>query len=186
MSGLERLPPRGPFILAPHHVSYLDAFVLSAVLDFELLRRTYWAAWTGVAFGPVFRLFRRLTHVVPVDSSRGAASSLAYGAAVLGSQHNLIWFPEGQLSRSGELLALKPGTGILLAHYPVPVIPVHIEGTRQALPPGSLVPRPGRMQVTFAAPLDLKQLASDGAGASQQERIMGALRAAMAHNCQAD
>jgi long-chain acyl-CoA synthetase len=181
--GLEQLPPRGPFILAPHHVSYLDAFVLSAALDFRLIRKCYWAAWTGIAYGPVLRSLRRLTHVVPVDSSHGAASSLAYGAAVLRSQHNLIWFPEGKLSCSGDVLELKPGIGILLAHYPVPVIPVHIEGTHKALPPGKLVPRPGRMQVTFETPLDPDNLAGHGSGATRQERITSALHDAMSRYC---
>jgi hypothetical protein len=60
------------------------------VLDFRLLSRTYWAGWTGIAFGPVFRVLRRLAHVVPIEQEKAAASSLAFGAAVLRSQHNLV------------------------------------------------------------------------------------------------
>ena len=179
VEGRGRLPAHGPFVIAPHHVSYLDSFALAAALDFRLLRETYWAAWTGVAFGPAFRVLRRLTHVVPIDPLRGAALSLAYGAAVLQRGHNLIWFPEGALSHSGELMPLKPGLGLLLARYPVPVVPVFVQGTREALPPGSKFPRPGRITVTFEQPLDPHDLERRGAGDHPQERMTNALFAEM-------
>ena len=44
------LPDRCPFIIAPNHVSYLDAFAVAAALDYSVLGRTYWAGWTGAAF----------------------------------------------------------------------------------------------------------------------------------------
>jgi long-chain acyl-CoA synthetase len=150
--------PAGPFVLAPHHTSYLDSFVLAATLSFNLLRRTYWAAWTGVAFGAGFRMLRRRTHVLPVDSSWGGASSLAFGAAVLRRRGNLVWFPEGKLSTSGELLDLQPGIGLLLARYPVPIIPVLLQGTSEALPTGRWLPRPGPIDVVFGRPIDTRGL----------------------------
>ncbi|HEX5914460.1 MAG TPA: AMP-binding protein, partial [Rubrobacter sp.] len=50
VQGSENLPDEGPFIIAPNHVSYLDAFAVAAALDYSVLRRTYWAGWTGAAF----------------------------------------------------------------------------------------------------------------------------------------
>src|SRR5689334_17111014 len=55
---------------------------------------------------------------------------LAFGAAVLHDKHNLVWFPEGGLSRTGHLMPLRPGIGMLLEHYRVTVVPVTFEGTR--------------------------------------------------------
>jgi len=178
--GRERLPEKGPFLLAPNHVSYLDSFVLAAALDFRLLADTYWAGWTGVAFGPLFRLLRRLCHVVPIDPDKAATSSLAFGAAVLQDQHNMVWYPEGGHSKTGELGPLKQGTGLLLERYPVPVVPVHLEGTRAALPPGRWVPRPGRIRIEFGAPLDPRELEKTGKGDQPHERITSALRDEMA------
>ena len=177
--GLSHLPAAGPFVLAPHHTSYLDPFVLAATLNFDLLRRTYWAAWTGVACGAGFRVLRRLTHVVPVDSSWGAASSLAFGAAVLRRRHNLVWFPEGKLSPSGELLDLKPGIGLLLARYPVPVVPVQLQGTWKALPAGKWVPRPGPIDVVFGPPIDSRRIAI-GDAKQAPDRIVSVLHQEMA------
>jgi long-chain acyl-CoA synthetase len=179
--GRWRLPEKSPFVLTPNHVSYLDSFVLAAVLDFNLLYETYWAGWSGVAFGPVFRVLRRLCHVVPIDPDKAAASSLAFGAAVLRSNHNMVWYPEGTHSKTGELGPLKQGTGMLLHRYPVPVVPVHIEGTRDALPPGRWVPRPGKhIQIIFGEPVDPRQLESEGEGDNPHERITSALRDKMA------
>jgi long-chain acyl-CoA synthetase len=178
--GRERLPKEGPLVLAPNHESYLDSSVLAAVLDFGLLSRTYWAGWTGVAFGPIFRVLRRLAHVVPIDPDRAAASSLAFGAAVLRDRHNLVWYPEGGHSRTGELQPLKPGIGLLLEHDPVPVVPVHLDGTRDALPPGRILPRPGRIRIAFGRPLDPRELERKGRGDRPHERITSALHDEMA------
>jgi long-chain acyl-CoA synthetase len=178
--GRERLPEKGPFVLTPNHVSYLDSSVLAAVLGFRLLSRTYWAGWTGIVFGPVFRVLRRLAHVVPIEQEKAAASSLAFGAAVLRSQQNLVWYPEGGHSRTGELQPLKPGIGLLLEHDPVPVVPVHLDGTREALPPGRVLPRPGRIRIAFGQPLDPRELQQKGKGDRPHERITNALYDEMA------
>ena len=80
--GLENLPERGPFVLAPNHVSYLDSFALAAALDDGRLRETYWAGWVGLLFqGPLTRLFSRVFQILPVDPERGLTSTLALGRA---------------------------------------------------------------------------------------------------------
>src|SRR5439155_25882836 len=75
VQGLEHLPGRGPFILVPNHVSYLDSPALAAALGYRRLRQTYWGGWTGVAFrNPVMRLMSRLAQVVPIEQERSALS----------------------------------------------------------------------------------------------------------------
>lgn len=175
VQGREWLLDKGPLVIAPNHMSYIDSPVLAAALEFNVLAETYWGGWSGVAFGPVFRVLRRLAHVVPIDPQRTAISSLAFGAAILRRGHNLVWFPEGGLSRTGQLQPLKPGIGLLLKRYPVPVVPVSITGTRDALPPGHWLPRPGCIQITFGEPLDPHQLERNGKGDEPHERIINAL-----------
>jgi long-chain acyl-CoA synthetase len=180
VQGREHLPKQGPFVLAPNHVSYLDSFVLAAALDYRLLRETYWAGWSGIAFGPMFKVLRRLTHVVPIDPDKAAASSLAFGAAVLRSKHDLVWYPEGTHSKTGKLETLRPGIGMLLQRYPVPVVPVRLQGTREALPPGHYLPRPGReIRILFGKPLDPHELEHKGEGDEPYQRITSALHEEM-------
>jgi long-chain acyl-CoA synthetase len=87
----------------------------------------------------------------------------------------MIWYPEGGRSKTGELQPLKPGTGLLLEHYPVPVVPVHLQGTREAWPPWRWVPRPGRIRIDFGEPLDPRELEKKGKGDQPHERITSAL-----------
>jgi long-chain acyl-CoA synthetase len=165
VEGLENLPDRGPFIIAPNHVSYLDAFAVAAALDYSVLRHTYWA---GVAFGnPLTRLVSRLAQVVPIDPRRAGLSNLALGAAVLRRGQNLVWFAEGERSPSGSLQPFKPGMGILLSYYPVPVVPVFIRGTYEAMPRGRFLRRLEQVTVSYGEPVDpdgLQIARADGPG----------------------
>jgi long-chain acyl-CoA synthetase len=70
---------------------------------------------------------------------------------------------------------------MLLHRYPVPVVPVRIKGTRDALPPNRWLPRPGRhIQIIFGDPIDPHQLEHEGEGDQPSERITNALHDKMA------
>jgi long-chain acyl-CoA synthetase len=175
--GIEHLPEEGPFVIAPNHLSYLDPFVIAAALGYRRLRRIYWGGWAGAAFSnPLNRLVSRLAQVVPVDPDRAGVSSLAFGAALLKREKNLVWFPEGQRSPDGELQPFKPGIGMLLDHFRVPVVPAFISGTHEAMPPGQALPRPKKVTVTFGQALDVYDLERQGDGEEPQDRIARALR----------
>jgi long-chain acyl-CoA synthetase len=178
--GLEHLP-REPWVLVANHASFLDPLVLSAALGRRELERSYWGGWTGVAFAnPLMRGISRLWRVLPIDQARGAGSSLALAAAVLKREGCLIWFPEGERSRTGRLLPFRPGIGLLLARFPRPVVPVSIRGTREALPRGRWVIRPHPVAVTFGIPLDPGQLVASGTPPEEAaRRIVRALEAAV-------
>jgi long-chain acyl-CoA synthetase len=174
--GLERVPARDSVVFAPNHRSLLDPFVIAAVLPLARLRQTFWGGATVWLFtNPLARWFSRIANVVPVDSRRAAISSLALGAAILQRRRNLVWFPEGRRSPTGELQRFLPGVGLLLERFKVPVVPVFIHGTDQAFPPGRLLPRPARVTVVFGDPLGPDELAKRGEGRETAERITNAL-----------
>jgi long-chain acyl-CoA synthetase len=176
VEGLEHLPKEGPFVLAPNHVSSLDPFAVAAALDYRQLRHIYWAGRADTAFSnPLKRLVGRLAHVVPIDSHRAVFSSLAFGAAVLKRREALLWFPEGHRSHTGELQPFRGGIGMLLHRYPVPVVPVSIRGTYEAMPPGKAWPRANKITVVFGKPLDPRELEQQGKGDQPQELIVQAL-----------
>jgi len=175
--GLENLPENRQWVLTSNHVSYLDPFALAAVLGWKHLRNTYWAGWTGVAFtNPVLRFLSRLGKILPVEPTRAARSSLAFGAIVLKKKKNLIWFPEGKRSPDGKLQDFKPGIGMLLEHFPVCVIPVFIHGTHEALPPGKFLPRLRSIRLVFGKPLDALELKREGRGEKPHQQIVSALQ----------
>ncbi|MDA8163544.1 MAG: AMP-binding protein [Desulfobacteraceae bacterium] len=179
--GLDAVPLHGQFVLAPNHVSLLDPFALAAALPFSTLRRTYFAGWTGIAFrNAFFRFVSRLARAVPIDPKRAVASSLAFAAVVLKRGENLIWFPEGERSPSGSLQAFKPGLGMLLDRYRVPVVPAFIRGAYEALPRGRSWPRFTRIVIDFGEPVHPGELVRRGEGGPPPVRITRGLHERMA------
>jgi long-chain acyl-CoA synthetase len=180
-AGLERVPEE-PWVLVANHVSFLDPLVLSAALGRRRLERSHWGGWTGVAFAnPLMRGVSRLWRVLPIDQARGAGASLALAAAVLKRKGCLIWFPEGERSRTGRLLPFRPGIGLLLARFPRPVVPVSIRGTHEALPRGSWLIRPRPVTVTFGTPVEPARLVTPGTPPDEAaRRIVRALETAVA------
>ena len=137
--GLERLPSE-PWVLAPNHASFLDPLVLSAALGRDRLERSYWGGWTGVAFANSrARGVSRVWRVLPIDPERGAGSSLALAAAVLKRGDCLIWFPEGERSRTGKLLPFRPGIGTPARSFPAPGRAGLHPGNVRGVAAGSLV-----------------------------------------------
>lgn len=176
VSGLENLPRQGPFVVAPNHLSALDPPLIAALLNSDLLRQTFWAGWTGISFrNPLLRGLSRLAQTIPIDPDAAPIQSLALGALVLKRGKNLIWFPEGRRSTSGELLPFLPGLGLLLSHFRVPVVPVAIEGTGQALPKGRLWPKRRPLRISFGVPLTCAELLAAGRGDLPPAKITHAL-----------
>jgi long-chain acyl-CoA synthetase len=176
VEGLDRVVATGQFVLTPNHVSFLDSFAIAAALPFSTLHRTYFAGWTGVAFrNRLFRFVSRLGKAVPIDPQKAVSTSLAMAAMVLKQHSSLIWFPEGERSRTGRLQELRPGIGMLLDRYPVPVVPAHIRGAYEALPRHRLWPRFKRITVEFGPPATPEELARQGRGEQRQERITSGL-----------
>jgi long-chain acyl-CoA synthetase len=147
---------------------------VAAALDYSVLRHTYWAGWTGAAFGnPLTRLVSRLAQVVPIDPGCAGLSSLAFGAAVLRREQNLVWFAEGERLPTGNLQPFRPGVGMLLSYYPVPVVPVFIRGTYEAMPRGRFLRRLAQVTVTFGKPFDPRDTDET---ARPQEQLVEAVR----------
>jgi len=180
VEGRAQVPREGPLVIAPNHSSYLDSPVLAAALGWRRLRRTYWAGWTGIMFAhPVMRFLSRIARVLPVDPDRHPAAALALAAEALGRGQILIWFPEGRISLTGEINPLAPGVGYLVATSGAPVLPVWLSGTREALPRGRQMIRPGRIVVRFGAPITAAELARRGVGKDEPARIVAGLEAAL-------
>ncbi|HEY9773969.1 MAG TPA: AMP-binding protein [Planktothrix sp.] len=169
--------PEGQVVFIPNHSSYCDAFVLAAALDDKRLRNTFWAGWTGIAFGnPLFRAGSRLAKGIPIDAKGSLVSSLALGAAVLKRGKSLVWFPEGERTLTGKLLDFKPGIGMILSKHEVPIVPVYLDGAREALPPGDFRLHHVKVRVIFGDPVMPSQLKEEGKGNTDNERIADALR----------
>jgi long-chain acyl-CoA synthetase len=69
---------------------------------------------------------------------------------------------------------------MLLDHFDVPVVPVYIHGSFQALPRGRFWPRLTPITVIFDAPFEPNDLARQGEGEQPYDRIINVLQARVA------
>jgi long-chain acyl-CoA synthetase len=141
VTGARTLPP-GPFILAPNHQSFLDAFFVCMFLDNKVLRNTWFYAKEKHVRKSWLRALAARNNVIVVDIERDLKQSLQRMAQVLKSGKNLMIFPEGTRTRDGLLGNFKRTFAILSKELNVPVVPVSLTGSFEALPPGAHFVRP--------------------------------------------
>jgi len=71
-----------------------------------------------------------------VNQESPGPSSLKNIFEVLKNKGTLVLFPEGARTTDGKLAQAEPGIGLIAARTGTPVVPVHIIGSRDALPRG--------------------------------------------------
>jgi long-chain acyl-CoA synthetase len=134
VTGLEKLPKSGPYIISSNHQSYLDPLILACLLPPEVFFRAF-AVGTSDIFGQGFmRKLARSIKVVVLDPDGNLVPAMRAGAFGLRHGLALILYPEGERSIDGKPRIFKKGAAILSIHLQVPIIPVAIEGFYDAWP----------------------------------------------------
>ncbi len=121
--GLENVASAGPnAVIVMNHVSFLDAAVAFSILDSAPL----FAIDSAIAQRWWLRPFLKGLNVRPVDPTRPLATR-ALIQAVQGGE-TLVIFPEGRITRTGSLMKVYDGAGLIAERSGVPVVPMRIEG----------------------------------------------------------
>jgi 1-acyl-sn-glycerol-3-phosphate acyltransferase len=183
VTGAEHVPASGGAILAANHLSVVDSVFLPLMLNRPVTFSAKAEYFT--ASGPAARLwaaYLKATNQLRMDREgpRAAQDTLEAALALL-QQGNLFGiYPEGTRSPDGRLYRGRPGVGWLALRSHLPVIPVAMIGTRRVLPPGHVLPRPGRIDVRIGAPLKFPaELTAGPPGKARQlitEQVMSAIQ----------
>lgn len=144
--------PEGPCIIAPNHQSFLDGLFVMSFMKLRTIKNTYFYAKEQHIKRPFFKFLANHHHVIIMDMSDLKNSIQKMGEA-LKKEKNLIIFPEGTRTTSGKLGEFKKTFAILSAELEVPIVPVSIKGAFDAMPKGSILPRPRKVQVEFLTPI---------------------------------
>jgi acyl-[acyl-carrier-protein]-phospholipid O-acyltransferase/long-chain-fatty-acid--[acyl-carrier-protein] ligase len=121
--GAERIPPGGALLLA-NHVSFLDAVALQLACPRPI---RFVGHEELLAKGAFFRFVYRLAGVIPVSRVHALATTRRVARALAAGELVLL-FPEGAISRTGQLMRIQRGFELMARQAGVPVVPVAHDG----------------------------------------------------------
>ena len=145
-SGREHIPDRGPAVLVSNHVSYVDALLIASTSP----RPIRFVMDHNIFKNPLLGWFFRMVKAIPIAPEKVCEQTYAQAferiSAALKEGHLVCIFPEGKLTKTGEMNEFKQGIEKIIERDPVPVIPLaliglwgsffsHKEGTAFSKPP---------------------------------------------------
>lgn len=95
VEGIENLPQKGPYIIAPNHASYLDGFVIGSAVPSKAFKDLYIIGFQKLFTGRFREAFARLSHIIPIDPETYLTRALQMASFILRNERSLLIFPEG-------------------------------------------------------------------------------------------
>src|SRR3954463_2228764 len=141
----ERVPLKGPVILASNHASYLDPPLVGSGVHRAI---NYLARDTLFRYPGMGWLLRQWNSV-PVDRDGGGAAGLRAILDRLLAGGAIILFPESTRTRDGKLQPARSGIGLTVIKSKAPVVPVRVFGTFNAFGRDMPCPLPRRVAVKY-------------------------------------
>jgi 1-acyl-sn-glycerol-3-phosphate acyltransferase len=142
-----------PVIFVANHSSHLDTsvvytalpprfrhnIVVTAGADYPLFfaskwRTLLWSVWMNI---------------MPIDRHKVSRKSIQLALSVARKGWNLVIYPEGTRGDDDYVIPFKPGAAYLSIKGDIPIVPMHIEGTRRVFTPYTNRFRPGPTRVVF-------------------------------------
>jgi acyl-[acyl-carrier-protein]-phospholipid O-acyltransferase/long-chain-fatty-acid--[acyl-carrier-protein] ligase len=122
IDGAERIPREGGALLVSNHISYADGFLIGLATP-RMIRFLLWRPFFEMR--QVTWIFRTL-HAIPIgtDSPKETIRSLRLARAALEEGHLVGIFPEGGVTRDGEIAPFERG----YLRIGGPIIPIHMDG----------------------------------------------------------
>ncbi len=144
---IARIPSDGPAVLVCNHVSYVDALIIFSAA-YRPVRFVMHARYYRI---PIFGRFLAAAGGIPIDSGRKSPALLNRAfreiARTLKKGGLVCIFPEGKLTRDGQIDTFRPGIEKIVALTRAPVIPMALKGlwgsffSHQNGPPMNRLPR---------------------------------------------
>ncbi|WP_063655697.1 MFS transporter [Aliivibrio fischeri] len=123
---LHHIPDEGGALLVCNHITYMDAFIISGACP----RPIRFVMEEEYAELPLIKYFFKLTKVIPINATKSSSIRRAFMEVenALTNGEIVLIFPEGVLTRDGEIGPFLRGMDIILKRSPVPVIPMALRG----------------------------------------------------------
>ena len=155
VSGGEHLQRQRAAVYAVNHASNVEPPILFDALSdlFPKLRILYKAELRKL---PILTRAFDLAGFVPLERGNRDQSlpAIERAAEALREGNSFLIFPEGTRSRTGELLPFKKGGFIMALKAQAPIVPVAIDGAREAMRKGSPWIQPVHVRIVFGPPVE--------------------------------
>jgi 1-acyl-sn-glycerol-3-phosphate acyltransferase len=175
----DQLP--SPVVFVANHSSHLDTPTILRALPRKWRQRTAVAAAADYFYKKraVANVVALIFNTVPIARGSGGGGSTEQVDRLIDQRWNVLLFPEGTRSRDGRLGKMRSGAAVLAQEHGVPIVPILVKGTHDAMPPGRNWPKRlkgrfvshrHRVEVRFGPPI------TPGEGEDRRE-VMDRVRA---------
>lgn len=148
VEGLENLPKKGAYIIAPNHSSSLDPFLIIAAIPRHIRFLIVYEFYDQPRLTWLLDHMRfiRVGNNLPREAFRALKRGEVVGI-----------FPEGRRTWTGNLGPGRPGAAALARATGVPIVPVAVQGAFYALPRWRKEIKPSAITVRIGKPLYFTQ-----------------------------
>ncbi len=144
----DNIPETGPYILAANHQSFLDGLFVMAFNRWKNVRKTFFFAKESHVKHTIVQMIAKRHNVLVMEPTNLKTSIQRMGEAIKQGK-NIIIFPEGTRTETGEVGEFKKTFAILAKELNVPIVPCSIHGAYEALPKHSKFARPFKIRVDY-------------------------------------
>jgi len=178
--GREHVPREGAAILAANHASFLDPIFIGICAR----RPVRFLVSNEFYRNPRLNAALRWLGAIPVGGDAGLIRSFRRVGQVIRSGSLLGIFPEGGITRDGAMKPFRAGASVLALRMGVPVVPIHVGGSFEALPRHARWPRfvPVTVRIGEPIPVAARRNPSSEEVAALTESLRNAV-AALAPAC---
>lgn len=175
--GERHLDSARPCVFLLNHQSGVDPILICALLKRDFVGIAKQELRRNPLFGPAFALAG--TVFVERGDTERAVQSLEPAVETLRAGISIAIAPEGTRARHGELGDFKKGGFRLAMEAGVSIVPIVILNSREILPAGGRLMRPGRVSVVVYSPIETRDWSLHDLD-TQVARVRELYRAALA------
>jgi long-chain acyl-CoA synthetase len=113
--------------------------------------------------------FQNFTNLIPMEREGSISESLKLAVQTLQKGFNLLIFPEGTRSQTGQISEFKSSLGYLALRAKRGILPIHLSGTYDAMPKGSNFPKKKKVKAVIGPFLSYESLEKFVEGLSRND-----------------